>query len=104
MKKLLVTLSILCLFGVADAKKCVVTGAMPLFPSLASMSEAYTLWVKNKDLGAFAIGEMLANGEIIVPQNYDEFFIMHTMENGVTQVLYKNKVYYTIEQGLKCRW
>lgn len=103
MKKLVVLLSIISLFGIAEAKKCTVNGPIPLFTSIEAMADAMTAWQSNKDIGKFLLGEMMAKGLIVTPKPYDEMDILHTLPNGVCQVFLNGRVYYTVEESLRCR-
>ena len=103
MKRLITVLCVVCLFGVAEARKCTVTGDIPLFTSMDAMAVSAETFQQNKDLGVFLMGEMIAKGYIVKPKLNDELVVLHTLPNGVCQVLVNGKVYYTIEQALKCK-
>lgn len=104
MKKLIVSAIILCLFSIAEARKCTVTGVVPLFTNIEAMAIAMEAFQTDKDYSKFLLGEMMASGYIVKPKLYDELIVLHTLPNGVCQVMLNGKIYYTTEDALKCRW
>lgn len=88
MRKLIIILSITCLCGIAEARKCTVTGTVTSYTSLDALVYGFEIWEKNKDLGRLLIGEMIAKGDIIRPGRSEELDVIYTTETGIAQVVY----------------
>lgn len=104
MKKLIVALSVLCLFGIADARKCTVTDPIPLFVSYPFLVDTLTVLNNDEDMGWFVFGEMVSRGHVMFARSGDDIDVMHTAKNSICQVVFRGKVYYSIDKLLKCRW